>query len=290
MNTQFHNFLKLSDGEQVFYTTNFKPGEVLKDVLIFNYGLVCSNHHWKYQIEYFDQKGYAILIHDYRAHYQSSGSHEIEKVTFKQLAYDLKELIDHLKLEDCVFLGHSMGVNVCLEYCKYFEKDIKKQILISGTMLPVHNIMMDTHLTGPLKPILNKIRNRFPSEFSIFWKYGGWTKLIQRAIHKGGFHPEMVSEEFIETYLMKISQLGHDLFFQLIDQMQEHDILAFVEQIKTQTLVVGGNQDKVIPNFLQKMLHEKLENSELYVMHEGSHVPQADFPKFINERIELFLR
>lgn len=289
MKTEYHNFLKLSDGEQVFYTTNFKPKEKVKNVLVFNYGLVCSNHHWKYQVEYFDSIGHPILLHDYRGHYQSSGAHQVEKVNFKQLAYDLKELVDHLELKDSIFLGHSMGVNVCLEYCKYFSKDVNRQILISGTMLPVHNIMMDTHLTGPLKPLLNKIRTRFPSEFSLFWKYGGWTKLIQRAIHKGGFHPEMVSEEFIETYLMKISQLGHDLFFQLIDQMQEHDILAFIEQIKTKTLVIGGNNDKVIPNFLQRMLHEKLENSEIYVMHEGSHVPQADFPKLINERISLFL-
>ncbi|MEE2670573.1 MAG: alpha/beta hydrolase [Bdellovibrionota bacterium] len=289
MKNQFNNFLKLSDGEQIFYTTNFKPGDVTKNVLVFNYGLVCSNHHWKYQVEHFDKLGHHILLHDYRGHFQSSGGQNLENITFRQIAFDLKELIDHLELTDSIFFGHSMGVNVCLEYCKHFDHDIASQILISGTMLPVHNIMMNTHLTGPLKPILNKVREKFPDYFNAFWKYGGWTPLIQKAIHKGGFHLEMVSEEFIEVYLMKIAQLGPELFFQLIDQMQEHDILAFIEQIKTRTLVVGGNHDKVIPNFLQRMMQEKLPNSELYVIHEGSHVPQADFPEMINERIELFL-
>ncbi len=105
----------------------------------------------------------------------------------------------------------------------------------------------------------------------------------------GGFNQEMVSDEFIEIYLNKIGVLGPDLFFQLIGEMQTHDILAFLSKIKTRTLIIGGNKDKVIPNYLQRILNEHLENSELYIVHKGSHVPQVDFPLLINERLELFL-
>lgn len=289
MDKEYNNFLKLHDGEQIFYTTNFKPGEKTKNVLIFNYGLVCSNHHWKFQIEYFDQQGYPIVIYDYRGHYQSSGAHQVEKITFKQMSLDLKELIDHLKLEDSTLLGHSMGVNVCLEYTKLFPKDIAKLIVISGTLFPVYNVMMNTHLTGPLQPIIRGLKEKFPKPFDLFWKYGSWTKLLQKMIHSGGFHPEMVSEEFVQIYLLKITKLGPELFFQLLDQMHEHDILAFIQKIHCPTLIIGGSHDKVIPNFLQRLMHEKVENSELYIVNEGSHVPQADFPDMINERVELFI-
>ena len=66
-------------------------------------------------------------------------------------------------------------------------------------------------------------------------------------------------------------------------------IFAFIHKIKTPCLLIGGNRDKVIPNFQQRLLNEKLENSEMYIVHEGSHVPQVDFPKMVNERIEYFL-
>jgi non-heme chloroperoxidase len=290
MENSYNNFLKTSDGEQIFYTTNFIPGSVKKNVVIFNYGLVCSNHHWKDQIKYFHERGYNILLHDYRGHFQSSGKHKIEDITFNRIALDLKELTDQLGLSDSILLGHSMGVNVCLEFAKLFPKKVSKMILISGTVIPVHNIMMNTHLTGPLKPIILKIVEKFPKEFETFWKYGGWNPIVKKLIHSGGFNMDQVSDEFIEIYLNKIGQLGPELFFQLIDQMHEHDILAFLHNIEVKTLIIGGNKDKVIPNFLQKLMHSKLENSELYVIHAGSHVPQVDFPEMTNERMLNFIQ
>ncbi len=289
MDNNFSNFLKISDGEQIFYTTNFKPTANLEDVLVFNYGLVCSNFHYSKQIKYFDDLGFKILLHDYRGHYQSSGGHDLSQITFSRIANDLIELVDHLQIKSLHLIGHSMGVNVCLEFAKLYPKITKSMILISGTIIPVHNIMMDTHLTGPLKPILLGLMEKFPKEFDLFWKYGGWNPLVKRAIHAGGFNLEQVSDEFIQVYLNKLGQLGPQLFFHLVTEMHDHDILAFVHNIKTRTLLIGGTKDKVIPNFLQKLCHEKLENSELYLIHEGSHVPQVDFPGFTNERMTFFL-
>ena len=289
MENAYSNFLKTDDEEQIFYSTNFKPGTITKDVLVLNYGLVCSNLHWKEQIKFFEELGYHILIHDYRGHFQSSGLQKIKNISFERIAKDLKLIIDQLEITDCILVGHSMGVNVCLEFARYHQEMITKMILISGTLLPVHNIMMNTHITGPAKPILKKILNRFPNEFRNFWKYGGWTPPIKSMVRSGGFNPKQVDMDFIDNYLQKLGQLGPELFFQLLDQMQAHDTLAFIESIKTKTLVIGGDRDKVIPNFLQKLLLDHLDNSELYLIHSGSHVPQIDFPEFINERMQYFL-
>ena len=71
--------------------------------------------------------------------------------------------------------------------------------------------------------------------------------------------------------------------------MNKHDILSYLPHISSETLVIGGDQDKVIPNYLQKLLVKELPNAKLYLVRKGSHVPQVDFPEFINERIDLFL-
>ncbi|MDH5414338.1 MAG: alpha/beta hydrolase [Flavobacteriaceae bacterium] len=289
MKNSYNNFFKTTDGEQIFYTTNFKPGDVKKHVLVFNYGLVCSNYHWKHQIEYFSAKGYSILLHDYRGHYQSSGSHNINNITINQIAKDLAQLIEYLELSECVLFGHSMGVNVSLEYAKLHQAKIKSMILISGTILPVHNVLMNTNFTAAIKPFILKLLEKYPNEVELFWKFGGWNPILKKIIHLGGFNVDQVSNEFIEVYLNKIGQLGPDLFFQLIGQMHEHNIMSFISAIDTKSLIIGGNKDKVIPNYVQRLMHEKLINSELYVIHAGSHVPQVDFPNEFNERVEFFI-
>jgi non-heme chloroperoxidase len=280
MKNAFNNFLKTDDSEQIFYSTNFKPGTVTKNVVIFHYGE---------QIEFLESIGRDILIYDYRGHFQSSGIENIENITFERMAQDLSLLIERLELEDSILIGHSMGVNVCLEFAKTHQHKVSKMILISGTIVPIHNVLMNTHLSGPVIPLLEQALNIFPKEFKTFWKYGGWSPVLKRMIRSGGFNPNQVGLDFIETYLNKLGNLGPDLFFQLINQMQEHDSLAFVENIETSCLVMGGNKDKVVPNFLQKLLHDKLKNSQLYVVHSGSHVPQVDFPVLVNERIQHFL-
>lgn len=285
------NYFKTQDGEQIFYTTNFdwKQDGPHDDVLIFNYGLVCSNHHWSKQIGHFDEKGYKILIHDYRGHYLSSGVESLEDITFANISSDLKQLCDSLNIKTSILLGHSMGVNVCLEFAKRYPEMVKQMILISGTVVPVFNIMFNTNLTDQLNPVAVKMLKRFPKIFANFWKYGGWNPLMRKAIHIGGFNVKTVSEEFIEIYLNRLGQLGPELFFHLIERMHKHDILSYLQKIKVPTLIIGGDQDKVIPNYLQKLLLREMPNAKLYLVRNGSHVPQVDFPEYINERIDLYL-
>ena len=83
--------------------------------------------------------------------------------------------------------------------------------------------------------------------------------------------------------------MGPDLFYHLINQMQLHQVLAYVADIETPTLVMGGNKDKVIPNYQQRLITEQLPHAELYISHEGSHVPQVDYPEMYNERMKYFI-
>ena len=291
MKDSYTNYYKTPDGEQIFYTTNFLPEDNSEpqEVMVFNYGLVCSNHHWSKQIEYFDSIGKKILIHDYRGHFHSSGKHNVSHLTFSRISEDIYGILNKLKIDKVVLLGHSMGVNICLEFAKNFPQKVSKLVLISGTVVPVYSVMFNSNVTDQLKPIIINLFKKFPDVFNTFWKYGGWNPLIKKIIHIGGFNVEQVSEEFIEIYLNKIGQLGPEIFFQLIDEMNKHNILASLGNIKTKSLVIGGDNDKVIPNYLQRLLHQNLLNSSLYIIRNGSHVPQVDFPEFTNERIKFFI-
>jgi non-heme chloroperoxidase len=285
------NFFKTQDREQIFYSTNFPVDFKTKheNVLVFNYGLVCSNHHWKYQLEWFDKQGYKILFHDYRGHFQSSGKEELEKITFNQIAQDTDELLTHLGLDNVYYIGHSMGVNITLELARLYPARIKGMVLISGTTLPVKGVMFDTNLMEYIIPVAEEGLKRYREIFDVVWKTQAMNPMAVNLIHSQGFNEKKVSRDFIEIYMNRLSQLGPELFIQLFGEMQKHDILGDLGTMNMPSLVIGGDKDKVIPYHLQLLLHQTLRNSELYLVKEGSHVPQVDFPEFINERIKQFI-
>ncbi len=285
----FASFFKTPDNQQIFYLRNVKEFDQSKPILIFNYGLVCSNHHWSFQVTFFDKLGYQILLHDYRGHFQSTMG-AVEEVTFAQMASDIKNLCDHLHIKKAIFLGHSMGVNVSLQIAKDYPELVQSLILISGTYMPVKDIMFDTNLMEYIMLVATLFHQRYPEVLQKIWKTGGLNPIVREIIHTAGFNRKKVSREFIEIYLNRMGQLGVEIFFKLIDEMSKQNITSSLVRIDVPTLVIGGLKDGVIPNHLQRSLANILSDSETYYLKTGSHVPQADFPDFINERIELFFQ
>ena len=169
--TNHPNYFYTSDGIRIFYNTNF-PIQNLdpkKPVIVLIYGLLCSNFHYKYQIPFLEEAGYQILIHDYRFHYASSQDGEIETCTFPNITKDLHELLHELTIKKSIFIGHSMGVNICLEHARRYPKDMIAQILISGTVLPPQDIMFDSNIVDMFAPYLKTFTEKRPNLFKSFW-------------------------------------------------------------------------------------------------------------------------
>ncbi|MCT4642594.1 MAG: alpha/beta hydrolase [Bacteriovoracaceae bacterium] len=279
-------FLETEPGVKIKFQTNFAIGQNLDNAIIFNYGLVCSNYHWKEQLSFFN-KNYNILIYDYRGHYEST-CNTLDEINFKNFVKDLKAICDHCNIKSAHHIGHSMGVSVTLEYYKRFSKEVKSMVLISGTAVPVYNTMFNSNIFDQLAPLLNGMYKKFPTTFDKFWKTSKYNPLVKKIVHIGGFNINEVSDSFISIYLEKLGELGPKIFLKLLHEMNNHHILDFLAEIKVPTLIIGGDKDKVIPNRNQRLLQEKIKDSQLFIVKDGSHVPQIDFPTYINERISLF--
>jgi non-heme chloroperoxidase len=282
------NFYKTEDGEQIFFLKNFDVIDSTKPMLVFNYGLVCSNHHWQFQTEYFDELGYQVLIHDYRGHFQSSGKDDLTKMTFPQMAKDVHDMCQFLGIKRAVMLGHSMGVNVCLQLAKDYPDLVHSMVLISGTFLPVKDVMFDSNVMEFVMPILLVAKGKFPRVFDKIWASAS-NPVIRKLVHRAGFNAQKVSEEFVDIYLNRVSQLGLPVFLQLFDEMTKQNIISNIDRMTMPSLIIGGHKDGVIPNHLQRTLATLLPHSQTYFLKDGSHVPQADFPQMVNDRIQLFI-
>lgn len=285
------SFFYTSDGIRIFYKTNFNKSDFDPNapILVFNYGLVCNNEHWSKQFPFFHQQGFQILAHDYRCHFGSSGGDDIESCTFFNMAKDIKEILDSMGAKKVYMLGHSMGVNVTLEYARNDHEHLKGIIIISGSVFPPGDYMFDTNLADIGMPIIKSLMHTFPKLYKIFWENSYKNPIVRTVVRQGGFNMAQVSDEFVQTYMKKIGELDPELFYHLLESMASHDVINLLEHLKTPTLLMGGDKDKIVPNHIQFAMKKFIPNSELYVIKDGSHVPQADFPKSVNERILKFV-
>jgi pimeloyl-ACP methyl ester carboxylesterase len=290
---EFHkNFFHTQDKIRIFYQTNFDPLDFdsKAPLLVFNYGLLCSHGHWQYQLQFFIDLGFNLLFHDYRGHFSSSGSNKLEDINFPTICSDLRQLLQSLKVDNIVMLGHSMGVNVALEYSRLYPDTLKGTVLISGTVFPPQDIMFDSNIVDIATPALKWFTASFPDTYESIWKNTYKNPLARFFVRNGGFNMSKIKDDYVQYYMKKISELPKELMLHLLDEMKSHSIINDLENISTPALVIGGDKDKIIPNYLQKILEKHMPNAELYIVKEGSHVPQSDFPEYINPRIQLFLK
>jgi pimeloyl-ACP methyl ester carboxylesterase len=172
---------------------------------------------------------------------------------------------------------------------KDYPQLVSGMVLISGTFFNVKDIMFDTNLMEFITPLAMMGLEKYPDIFNRLWSTSGINPIVRELIHMSGFNRKKVSKEFIEIYLNRVGQLGPEIFFQLFNEMTKQNIIGNLGSMNIPSLVIGGHKDNVIPNHIQRSLVTLLPNAEAYFLQAGSHVPQADFPEMINERINLFI-
>ena len=168
-------YIKALDGTSLYVCTNFHPDNHDSEevVMVFNYGLVCNNAHWENQISYFEHQGYKLLIHNYRGHFNSHGANNIEAITFDTIVDDLKTICDQLAIKKAIMFGHSMGVNITLEFTKQFPSMVAAEILIAGTIFPPHDVMFDSQSMNVIFPLISILQKKFPDIYQFVWPKRG---------------------------------------------------------------------------------------------------------------------
>jgi non-heme chloroperoxidase len=277
------------DGHELKYTTNFEKYDPAIPTLFFNYGLVCSLHHWRFQAPFFEKLNYQIIFHDYRCHYGNAPTALLDTCNFQNIAKDMDSILKHQGMVKPVLIGHSMGVNVCLEFAKMYPENTGSLILISGTVFPPQDVMFGNQTLYYLEGIGKWGKSKFPKVVDYIWKNSYHNPLAVIGIRNGGFNPKRVPKEFVSYYMKKISELSIELFFQLLDEMERQSIIKDLPTINCPTLIIGGEKDQVVPNHIQYFIQKEMPHSNLHIIKNGSHVPQADFPEIINDTIHHFL-
>lgn len=132
------NFFRTSD-DALIYFEDYGKGKPI--VLL--HGYMCSSQFFKNNIEALSANNRLILV-DFRGHGRSSKALHCHSI--RRYAMDVKELLDHLCLEDALLMGWSMGASVALQYhLLYGEEHISSLGIVDPTLAPYNEGSWNNH-------------------------------------------------------------------------------------------------------------------------------------------------
>lgn len=122
-------FFQTSDNKNIYYE-EYGFGEPI----VFIPGYLCTTKYLSRNIDALS-KNNRLIVMDSRTFGYSAKSPE--NLTIHRMAADIKELIDHLNLDNVVLIGWSMGGNIAMAYYEQFGSYRLKTIaLLDSTLFP----------------------------------------------------------------------------------------------------------------------------------------------------------
>lgn len=276
---------RAKDQTKLFYSIEGNPDG---ENLVFCYGLICSISHWKHQIEFLKKK-YKIYWMDYRGHHASDLPKNLDTISLPSIVEDLNTFFNEVKINKATIIGHSMGVNVALEFYKKYPDKVTALILANGTPhRPLETLLLN-NLCEPLFKFLKWAENKQPYLIKLLWHSQKMNPLVYEIISKLGFNESYASKDDIQNYIKQFSSLDPKIFIKLIENYNDYDCTTWLHTIVVPTLIIAGEKDYITPIEKQQLLHQLILKSELYVVKKGSHCPHIDFPELISTKIQSFL-
>ncbi|MBN2494319.1 MAG: alpha/beta hydrolase [Deltaproteobacteria bacterium] len=273
------------DGTSIWYRRigSGEPTLVLCD------GVGCAGYVWRYLIPYFEDR--CRLIHwNYRGHGKSETPANLENLGIEECAEDLHCVLDHAGIHTpAVLLGHSMGVQVILEYYHRHPERVGALVPITGSFGKAVDHVHDSGLVKRVFPLLRYLSERFHPMLGKLWREVVRSELGYWYAATFEINEGLIRREDFFPYLEDLSRMNPLVFMRTLASAARHTAEPFLPEVKVPTLIVAGEADRFTPLWISHRMHAMIPDSELLTLPMGSHTGPIELPELTNLRIEKFL-
>ena len=253
------------DGMNVHYRDEGNPKDSLPIVLLHGTGSSLHTYNeWANKLA----KNRRVVRMDLPA-FGLTGPFPNRQYSIEKYVTFIEHFLASQNIKKCVLAGNSLGGNIAWQFTVKNPTMVEKLILIDATGYPFKPDSMPIAFTIAQTPVLNKlltvITPRFMAKASVKNVYADKTK---------------ITESLIDRYFDLTLRAGNRQA--LVDRMtMEVDTLAHlnIPKIKQPTLVLWGNQDKLVPLRIAHRFHNDLPNDTLVILKNSGHVPMEESPE-----------
>ena len=251
-------------------------------------GIVCDGFIWKYLFKRF-QYEHRIVHPHYRGHGLSSPPDDLDRLTIQDLCDDLVQVMDACGLEKAVIFGHSMGVQVAIEFAGQHPERVAGLVLMTGAPGRPLDTFHDTGLLKAVFPGLLNLLQSAPALFQSLWSTMLPTKLAWEVARRTEINGQLAKYDDFMPYLEHLSRMDIEVFARMLYFASQHSAEGHLASIQVPTLIVAGERDTFTPLWLSQKMHRLIPGSELLVLPAGSHTGPIEHPELVNLKLEKWL-
>ncbi|GGJ71226.1 alpha/beta fold hydrolase [Deinococcus aquiradiocola] len=249
-------------------------------VLIHGYPL--NGHSWERQEAALLDAGYRVITYDRRGF--GASSQPSAGYDYDTFAADLDALLRHLDLTGVTLAGFSMGGGEVARYIgKYGESRIKKAVFAS----PVAPYLVKTsdNPEGVDKSVFDGIMDQIRKDRFAFFK-GFFENFYNADVFRGS----RVSDDVLHQSFMVAASASARATLACVPAWLE-DFRPDVAKITVPTLIVQGDQDRIVPMEASGgRLPKLIAGSEMVVIKDGPHAISWTHADELNAALLAFLR
>lgn len=276
-------FFEAEDGTPIWWgTVGRGPTLVLCD------GFACDGFIWPYVIDHFHED-FRIVRWHYRGHGQSGVPRDDQAVDIDQLCRDLHGLLRAIDADDVVLAGHSMGVQVTLQYASMYPDDVRALVAICGTYKRPLDTFHNNDLLKTALPYIDRVVNAAPDQLQSIWEALSLSRFSKFA-SRVEINPRLVRQTDFLPYLEHVALMNVQVFVRMLKELAEHSTEDLLPHIVVPALVIAGELDTFTPMYRSEELATLLPGGELLVVPSGTHIAPLEIPELVNGAIEKFLR
>ena len=250
------------------------------DRLVFLHGFTQTHHHWH---------RCALLIAaacgdptvrlvDLPGHGKSSGAGCDDTRAYAEAVIGL---MDALGVDRAILVGNSAGGTVATMTALTYPERVQALVLVDAAI----------YTGGGTPPLLRPLFNTPQMQ-----RIG---PLIVRGIRDWGLEfglsawhdPEKIPPEFWDGYQKPLQAENWDrALWLLTSSSRQLDLEERLDELTLPTLVITGDDDRIVPTEQSIRLGEALPNADLVVLEACGHVPQEECPEPWLDAVVTFLR
>lgn len=229
--------------------------------VILIHGWPLSNEMWEYQIQFLVQNNFRVIAYDRRGFGKSS--QPWDGYDYDTLTDDLSEIINQLQLENATLVGFSMGGGEVVRYfSRHNGKGVTKAALISSIIpfLLKTDDNPDGHPREKSEITAAAIKEDRIGFVDNFGKTFFGINIINKPL----------STPLLEYYRMLCSFASPHATLKCAESFSNTDFRDELHTIKVPTLIIHGNDDKIVPiELTSKKASESIANNT-YIVYEGA--------------------
>ena len=230
-------------------------GDPTGPCVVFSNSLGTNLHLWDPIMPYLP-KGLRLIRYDKRGHGESTVPDSPYQMG--KLIHDVERLLDHLKVQDCVFVGLSIG-GIIAQGLATKRMDLIRAMVLSNTGAKIGTKELwqeriDTALSVGLEPMADAVMERwFSKSFRETPAINAWRAML-------------------------VSTPAHG-YAGCSAAISGTDFYAATAALKLPTLAIAGTEDGATPPDLVRETQELISGSRFHLMRGAGHLPCAEQPQ-----------